>query len=164
MPLYDKEKTLKFLDENNIKYEKIEHEAAFTMEELDKLGITSKGLVVKNLFLRDAKGKIHYLISAPEERKIEMNILAGKIGSTRLSFASDERLMKYLGVKQGSVSPLGILNDENHEVIVVFDQALMGKDSIGVHPNENTATCFISFKDLKSIIEKHGNKFLCVKL
>ena len=89
MPLYDKEKTLKFLDENNIKYEKIEHEAAFTMEELDKLGITSKGLVVKNLFLRDAKGKIHYLISAPEERKIEMNMLAGKIGSTRLSFASE---------------------------------------------------------------------------
>lgn len=164
MAKYDKAGTLKFLDDNGYKYEKLEHAAVFTMEEMEAAGITSKGDVVKNLFLRNAKGDKHYLVCVEESKQVDLAKLALKLGSTKLSFGSAERLEKYLGVTQGSVSPLSILNDENHEVIVAFDQSMMGKDRIGVHPCENTATCFISFKDLKAIIEKNGNKFLCIKL
>lgn len=164
MAKYDKAGTLKFLDDNGYKYEKLEHAAVFTMEEMEAAGITSKGDVVKNLFLRNAKGDKHYLVCVEESKQVDLAKLALKLGSTKLSFGSAERLEKYLGVTQGSVSPLSILNDENHEVIVAFDQSMMGKDRIGVHPCENTATCFISFKDLKTIIEKNGNKFLCIKL
>lgn len=164
MAKYDKAGTLKFLDDNGYKYEKLEHAAVFTMEEMEAAGITSKGDVVKNLFLRNAKGDKHYLVCVEESKQVDLTKLALKLGSTKLSFGSAERLEKYLGVTQGSVSPLSILNDENHEVIVAFDQSMMGKDRIGVHPCENTATCFISFKDLKAIIEKNGNKFLCIKL
>lgn len=164
MAKYDKAGTLKFLDDNGYKYEKLEHAAVFTMEEMEAAGITSKGDVVKNLFLRNAKGDKHYLVCVEESKQVDLTKLALKLGSTKLSFGSAERLEKYLGVTQGSVSPLSILNDENHEVIVAFDQSMMGKDRIGVHPCENTATCFMSFKDLKTIIEKNGNKFLCVKL
>lgn len=164
MAKYNKEETLKFLDENGYKYEKVEHAAVFTMEEMEVAGITKMGDVFKNLFLRNAKGDKHYLVCVDESKPVDLTKLAMKLGSTKLSFASAERLEKYLGVSQGSVSCLGILNDENHEVIVAFDQSFMGKDKIGVHPNENTATCFLSFKDLKKIIEDHGNKFMCVKL
>lgn len=164
MAKYDKTGTLKFLDDNGYKYEKLEHAAVFTMEEMEAAGITSKGDVVKNLFLRNAKGDKHYLVCVEESKQVDLTKLALKLGSTKLSFGSAERLEKYLGVTQGSVSPLSILNDENHEVIVAFDQSMMGKDRIGVHPCENTATCFMSFKDLKTIIEKNGNKFLCIKV
>lgn len=164
MAKYDKAGCLKWLDDNGYKYEKLEHSPVFTMEEMDVAGITKQGNVVKNLFVRNAKGDKHYLVSAPEDRKIDMNKLAILLGSTRLSFASPERMDKYLGVQQGSVSPLCVLNDENHEVFVAFDQSLMGEERIGVHPLENTATIFMSFKDLKKIIEDQGNKFKCIKL
>lgn len=164
MAKYDKAGTLKFLDDNGYKYDKLEHAAVFTMEEMEAAGITSKGDVVKNLFLRNAKGDKHYLVCVEESKQVDLAKLALKLGSTKLSFGSAERLEKYLGVTQGSVSPLSILNDENHEVIVAFDQSMMGKDRIGVHPCENTATCFLSFKDLKTIIEKNGNKFICIKV
>lgn len=164
MAKYDKAGTLKFLDDNGYKYDKLEHAAVFTMEEMEAAGITSKGDVVKNLFLRNAKGDKHYLVCVEESKQVDLTKLALKFGSTKLSFGSAERLEKYLGVTQGSVSPLSILNDENHEVIVAFDQSMMGKDRIGVHPCENTATCFMSFKDLKTIIEKNGNKFICIKV
>lgn len=164
MAKYDKAGCLKWLDDNGYKYEKIEHTAVFTMEEMEVAGITKNGDVVKNLFVRNAKGDKHYLVSVPENKQVDMTKLALALGSTRLSFASPERMDKYLGVQQGSVSPLCILNDENHEVVVAFDQSLMGKDKIGVHPLENTATIFMPFKDIKKIVESNGNKFMCIKL
>ena len=164
MAKYDKSGILNWLDENNYKYDKLEHSPVFTMEEMEIAGITSKGDVVKNLFLRNAKGDKHYLVCVEESKQVDLNKLAMALGSTRLSFASAERLEKYLGVAQGSVSPLAVLNDENHEVIVAFDQSVMGKERIGVHPCENTATLFMSYKDLKKIIEGNGNKFINIKV
>ena len=164
MAKYDKEKTLKWLDDNGYKYDKVEHAPVFTMEEMEIAGITKKGDVVKNLFLRNAKGDKHYLVCVPEDKKVDLTKLAMCLASTKLSFGSPERLDKYLGVTQGSVSPISILNDENHEVIVAFDQSLMGKERIGFHPCENTATCFLPFKDIKKIIEGQGNKFMSIKI
>lgn len=148
----------KLLNEKQIPFEVMEHEAVYTMEEMDQLGITAKGIVCKNLFLRDAKGKNHYLLCVPENRKIDLKALPDMIGSTKLSFASAERLMNYLGVEQGCVSPLGILNDEERNVIVVFDAVLETKQKIGIHPNDNTATIWISFDQLCNLILGHGNE------
>lgn len=94
----------------------------------------------------------------PEERKIELKTLHEKIGSTKLSFASAERLEKYLGVQQGCVSPLGILNDEVRNVTVIFDSVLLGEAQVGVHPNDNTATIWLSFENLYRLIREHGNE------
>ena len=149
---FDKEATLRYLDEQGIAYEKMEHKAVFTMEEMDEVGISAKGGVVKNLFLRDGKGKNHFLVVVPEEKRVNLTEL-----SAQLSFASADRLAKYLGVVQGAVSPLGVLNDENHVVEVVFDKDLTHAPKVGIHPNDNTATVWMSFKDLKKLIEKLGN-------
>ena len=162
MGIYTKEETYHLLDEKNISYERIDHEAVFTMEELDKIGFANRANIFKNLFLRDAKGKIHYLVSVPESVHIDMKNLQGKIDSTRLSFASAERMMKYLGLTRGSVSPLGILNDEGREVIVVFADNILPDEIIAVHPNDNTSSALMKFADLVSVIEEHGNQIMYV--
>lgn len=157
--MYDKKEIIKFLNENKVNYNLVEHEAVYTMEDIQKINIQKYGTEVKNLFLRDEKGKNHYLIVAKNDTKIDLKSLKDKIHSTKLSFASEERLDKYLKLKKGAVSPFGILNDENSEVKVYFDENLKNENLIGVHPNDNTASIFISTKDMENIIKKHGNSF-----
>lgn len=154
---FDKEATLRYLDEQGIEYEKMEHKAVFTMEEMDEVGISARGGVVKNLFLRDGKGKNHFLVVVPEEKRVNLGELSARLNTSKMSFASADRLQKYLGVVQGAVSPLGVLNDENHVVNVVFDEDLIHASKVGIHPNDNTATVWMSFKDLKKIIQGLGN-------
>ena len=152
------------LEELDIVYEVIYHPAVFTIEDMDELGISGKGDIVKNLFLRDAKGKKHYLVVLKKDKKADLKSLRTQLGSTALSFASEERLEKYLGLSRGAVTPLGIVNDISCAVEVVFDKDLIGNERLGVHPNENTATVFLSFSSLIRIIEKNGNKIHFVEV
>ncbi len=161
MPL-TKEEVCRLLDEKGIRYSSMEHEAVYTMDAMEAAGILSRGTVCKNLFLRDARGKNHYLVTVPGHRRTDLKALAARIGSTKLSFASEERLMKYLGLHQGSVSPLGILNDQDRAVTVVFDEALRGVPDIGIHPNDNTMTLWMAFSDLEQLIRDHGNPVLII--
>lgn len=164
MAEFNKEKTLEYLNQQGIPYEKMEHRAVFTMEQMDEAGISAKGEVVKNLFLRDGKGKNHFLVVVPEEKRVDLNDLSDQLCASKLSFASAERLEKYLGVVQGAVSPLGVLNDRNHEVKVFFDRDLTHSKGLGIHPNDNTATVWISYRDLKKLIEDLGNEVSCIKV
>ena len=88
----NKKNALRWLEDNGIAYEMLEHEAVYNMEDMDKAGITAKGDVCKNLFLRDQKGKKHYLVVCPEEAKVDLADLSTQLMSTKLSFASAERL------------------------------------------------------------------------
>ncbi len=152
------EKVFEKLNELNIKYEVMNHPAVFTIEEMDALSITEQGDVCKNLFLRDEKGKRHFLVVLDKDKKADLKDIQKQLGSTRLSFASAERLDKYLKLQKGEVTPLGVINDEEGSVEVVFDNDLTGKTKLGVHPNDNTATVWISFEDLKKVIDHNGNK------
>ena len=154
---YHKNEVYAFLNEKGVPYEAVEHEAVFTMEEMERAGINTHGCICKNLFLRDAKGRQHYLVTVPDERRVDLKWLSAALGTSKLSFASAERLDTYLNVPQGSVSPLGILNDESRSVIFAADSMLASLPVIGVHPNDNTATVFLSFADLRRVIEEHGN-------
>jgi len=135
-----KEKVYKKLNELNISYEVMEHPAVFTIEEMDALGITEKGDVCKNLFLRDEKGKRHFLVILEKDKKADLKNIQKQLGCTRLSFASAERLDKYLKLEKGEVTPLGIINETDCDVEVVYDNDLKGKTKLGVHPKDNTAT------------------------
>ena len=160
---YTKQKIYDFLNEKGIAYDKLEHDVVYTMEEMDAAGITQKGTVCKNMFMRDYKGKNHFLLTVPEEKHVDLRALAEYIGSSKLSFGSAERLDKYLGLTQGSVSPLGLLNNEDKSVVMIFDRDLIGNEEVGVHPNENTATIWLKFSDLQKIIEDHGNEIIFAK-
>ena len=159
-----RQKVYDYLNEMGIEYTVDEHEAVYTIEEVDKMGVFNKGVGCKNLFLRDGSGKRHFLLIAEEHKPVNIKDVQHQIGSSRLSFASPERLHKYLNVEAGSVSPFGILNDVNCDVEVVFDKSLVGEESLGFNPNLNTATVWISFEDIKKVIEKHGNDIMYVNL
>lgn len=159
-----KEKVFKVLNALNIEYKVINHPAAFTVEEMDNLNIIQYGDGCKNLFLRDAKGKRHFLVVLDKDKKADLKSIQEQLGCTRLGFASEERLFKYLHLHKGEVTPLGIINDHEALVEVVFDKDLVGKNKLGVHPNVNTATVWISFDALKKIIEQNGNKIHLVTI
>ena len=89
--------------------------------------------------------------------------LGEKLQAKKLGFASADRLMEHLGVCAGSVSPFGILNDANHAVTVIFDSTLVGVSQLGVHPNDNTATVWLSFEDLQKAVCAAGNKIQIIK-
>ena len=151
------EKILKLLNEENISYKIKNHKKVYTMEEIKDTNLDNEGVIPKNLFLRNANGKVNYLVTFVSNEKLDIKDLADKLNSTRLSFGSPERLKKYLNVCKGSLSPLGFIYDKNSEVIFVFDKKLINK-TIGVHPNRNDYTIFLRFNDLINLIEKHGNK------
>lgn len=155
---------LDYLDDNNIKYELVEHEEVHTIEDMEKLGLLDKGYVCKNLFLRNANGKLNFVFSCHHSKSVKLDELSKKIGSTRLSFGSEERLMKYLKLENGYVSPFGVLNDESKSVIFIFDKEVRDQTKVGFHPNTNKATIYINFKDVEKIIEDHGNDVIFVRL
>ncbi len=151
------EKVCAFLDEQKVHYTITHHEPVYTMEEMERLGLYAKGEVAKNLFLCDDKGKIHFLVSLKKDKTADLKSLAEKLECKKLRFASEQRLMQYLGLEKGAVSPLGILNDEERHVTMVFDRDLVDCPCLGVHPNDNRATLYMAYADLKGLIEAHGN-------
>lgn len=154
------------LDKMGITYRKAEHIAVFSAEDKEKCGLDlwDGYKVSKNLFLRNAKGDKHYLVVTTIDKKADLKALAEKIGSTRLSFGSEQRLYKYLKVKPGSVSSFCVLNDEERAVTVVFDEELKGEKHFALHPNENTATVYIDFDDVESLVRAHGNEVVFVSI
>lgn len=159
-----RQKVLEALNSQGIVWEMSEHPAVFTIEEMEHLHICEQGEVCKNLFLRDAKGRRHFLVSIQKDKKVDLSTLSGQLDSTKLSFASADRLEKYLGLSKGEVSPLGILNDREATVEVVLDSDLKGCMRLGVHPNENTATVWLAFEDLVRLIENNGNSVKILKI
>ena len=158
----EREKVLQKLDDMKVVYEFKEHPAVYTIEEMDDLGIS--GDIAKNLFLRDAKGTRHFLVVLPKDKQADMKSIGAQLGCSRLSFASEERLERYLKLSKGSVSPLGILNDADKCVEVVFEKSLTGKERLGVHPNDNTATVWMSFDALHDIVKSNGNTIHFIEL
>jgi Ala-tRNA(Pro) deacylase len=153
-----KEEVLALLDTMGIRYQIKEHEPVYTIADMQQLGLDKAGKIPKNLFLRNANGKKHYLLVMENDRETDLGKMKDMIGATRLSFASEQRLEKYLGLTKGAVTPFGVLNDINREVQVIFDKDLKDHDIIGVHPNTNAATIYLSFEDLKSVVVKNGNE------
>ena len=151
-----------YLDGMGISYEVEEHAPVFTIDEMRELGI--KGSVCKNRFLRDAKGRQHFLVVLPGDRQADLGALAAALGSSKLSFASEERLMKHLGLTKGSVTPLAVIQDPDHTVQVLLDESLTGMDRLGVHPLVNTATLWISGADLLRFVRSCGNPVKIVSI
>lgn len=141
------------LEELAIPYEKLEHQAVFTVDEID---FKIDGTQVKNLLLRNGSGKKYYFVIAPEDQKIDLKALGQKIDSGRLSFASEKRLLDLLGLETGSVNPFALSHDTEKRVTVIIDANIDKDGNIGFHPNINTATLTITFKDLERYLQHFG--------
>ena len=111
----------------------------------------------KNLFLRDRKGRRHFLVAVGYEKAVNLKALASLLGVSKLGFASAERLQRYLGVDPGSVSILGVVNDVDQEVEVIVDKDLWGAKAFQCHPLVNTSTLVISRDDIQRFLEITGH-------
>lgn len=145
------------LDKLKIAYKEYKHPAVFTVEEAKKLD-TGSGSYNKSIFLRNQKETNFYLVLTLGSKKLNLKTLAVFLNDSKLSFASPEKMMKYLGVTPGSVSAFGLINDVDKVVQVIVDEELLKFDKQGYHPNINTATLIISTEDLKKFLTWTGNK------
>lgn len=160
MPEEREQKVYETLADLGIPYARHEHPPVFTVEQAVVHWQGIEGSHCKNLFVRNKKGNRHYLIIAEHLKKVDIQAIAKQLRSDRLSFASDERLKRYLGVSAGEVSPFGLLQDEGREVIVILDACLQNETFINFHPNVNTATLTISYADLLKFLAWRGNRVL----
>jgi Ala-tRNA(Pro) deacylase len=136
----------------------------FTVEEANQHWAGIDAAHCKNLFLRNKKGTIHYLVILEHLKEVDLKRLVGRLGDDRLSFASPERLMTHLGLSPGSVSPFGLINDGTHQVRVVIDADLRTADRIAFHPNVNTATIVLAWTDFQRFLARCGNPVRFVAL
>ena len=140
-----------------IAYSRREHPPVFTVDEAAVHWEGIPGAHCKNLFLRNKKGNHHYLVVAECAKRVDLKALAKVFHDDRLSFASDERMRRFLGLQPGAVSPFGLLHDEKKEVIVVLDEDLRTAEAVSFHPNVNTATLTIAYADLERFLAWRGN-------
>lgn len=130
----------------------ISHEPMRTVEDSKKFRDGIPGGYSKNLFLRNKKGKM-WLVTLHEDRKIDLRDLGTIIEAGRVSFASSERLMQYLGVIPGAVTPLAVANDRSGQVQLVIDQYLMQQDPLHFHPCDNSKTTTLSAAGLLKFLQ-----------
>ena len=155
------EEVFNILQGLGIHYELVNHKPVYTIEDMNNLDKESfKGAeICKNLFLRDQKGKRHFLVVLCSEKKANMEKIQEQVLSTRLSFASCERLIKYLKLEPGHVSPMGLINDEEKKVEVLIEKELKDKKLLAIHPNINEASILLTYEDLIHFIKAMGNQY-----
>ncbi len=135
----------------------VEHPPLFTVAQSQELRGRIEGGHSKNLFLKDKKDRI-FLVVAEEDAEIDLKRLHTLIGgSGRLSFGKAELLEEVLGVKPGSVTPFGAINDTEGRVAVVLDEAMMAHDLLNFHPLTNEATTTIRRGDLVAFLKSCGH-------
>jgi len=146
-----------FLSEHGIAAARHEHPPVMTVEESLRLVPKLPGAKTKNLFLRDKKGRRHFLVTVPHDVAVDLGALGASLGVGGVGFASAERLQKHLGIKPGSVSLLGLVNDEAHAVEFVIDRLLWEAEAVQAHPLTNTATMVVAHADLERFLAATGH-------
>jgi Ala-tRNA(Pro) deacylase len=155
---------LQFLASLSIGYELHAHVAVFTSEQAQRLITRLPGAPAKNLFLRDSKGRRHFLLVFDHAKALDLRALAGQVGASRLSLASPERLKDRLGIEPGAVSLMALVNDAAHQVEVLIDEDIWQADALQCHPLVNTATLVISLEDVKKFLEATGHAVRLVRI
>lgn len=159
-----KDELLEALDGMGISHSTVEHPPLHTVEESRQLRGEIPGAHTKNLFLKDKKSR-YFLVTVEEDAVVDLKQIHKIIGASgRVSFGKPDALMEYLGVKPGSVTVLGAINDEDHQVTVVLDEKLMENETINAHPLTNEATTSISREDLLRFLDATGHKPAILKV
>lgn len=146
------------LSESGVAFERYDHPPVATCEEAARHLKGVAGAGSKNLFLRDKRGDRHFLVTVREENRVDLVKLSEVFGEGRLSFASSERLERYLGVKPGAVTILALVNDSAGHVTAFIDRGLVEADLMQCHPMENTSTVVMCPSDILRYLSGHGRK------
>ncbi len=159
-----REKVIEILDKLNIDYELHEHPPVPSVEEALPYWNQIDATHCKNLFFRNHKGNRHYLVILRHDRLLNIRDLEQRLKQGKISFASPNRMEKYLGLTGGSVSVFGLINDSENHVHLFLDEALEKAERISFHPNENTSTLVISRSSFLAFLNWSGNSYEFIKL
>jgi Ala-tRNA(Pro) deacylase len=152
-----RDRLLAFLDGQGIEYQRADHPPVYTCEEARRESPDLPGAETKNLFVRDAKGRRHFLVSVRPEMRVDLKALGAVLGTSSLRFASGARLERYLRLEAGSVTLLGVVNDTAGAVEVVVDEELWREDAFQCHPLVNTSTLVIGREGLERLFALTGH-------
>ncbi len=157
-------KVLDFLRENDIAFEMYEHPEAPTIDIAREYWHADGSKHCKNLFFRNHKGNRHYLVVFDCEQSLAIHDLEHCLRQGKLSFASEKRMMRCLGLMPGSVSPFGLINDTQGEVHLFLDANLRRYPSLSFHPNDNTATVVITQEMFARYLSAVGASYEYIEL
>ena len=162
----DKEiRTYDLLDQLGIEYKRIDHEEAMTMEVCEEIDKALQATICKNLFLCNRQETDFYLLMMPGDKKFKTKDLSKALGVSRLSFAKEEYMMKFLDITPGSVSVMGLMNDKERKVRLVIDEDVLEGTEVGCHPCINTSSIKFATKDLlEKIIPAMNHDYTVVSL
>ena len=148
----------------DIRFDYYEHPEAPTIEIASQFYRGEGTTLCKNLFFRNHKGNKHYLVIMDSRHEMDIHSVERMLHQGKLSFASPERMMRYLGVKPGSVSLFNLVNDTENHVVLFVDSELMKAEKVSFHPNDNRASLVISGADMLKFIENSGNRHEVIDL
>ena len=158
-------RTYDLLDRLGVAYERIDHEAAMTMEVCEEIDEVLQATICKNLFLCNRQETSFYLLMIPGSKVFHTKDLSAQIGSARLSFSKPEYMEKFLDITPGSVSVLGLMNDTEHQVQLLIDEDVLSGEYIGCHPCINTSSLRFRTEDLiQKILPAIEHDYIKVKL
>lgn len=152
------------LNQLDIPFEYYEHPPVPTVEEAARYWVDIEAAHCKNLFFRNHKGNKHYLVIFDYAKSLNIRDLELRLKQGKLTFASPERMMKYLGLEPGSVSPMGLIHDSENHVYVFIDRNLQKAERISFHPNLNNASLVIPFSGFMKYLNFVGNSYEFVDL
>ena len=144
------------LGELGIDYQTVHHRPVFTVEEAKAVRAEMTGGHTKNLFLRNKKGRM-WLLVCDEERRLDLKEVGKRMGAGRFSFGSPSRLMQYLGVMPGAVTPFAVINDREGQVRLVLERSLLEIPELNFHPLDNSMTTRIASPDLVRFLESEDH-------
>ena len=158
-------KVYQVLKDLDIPYAYYEHPPAPTieiaMQHWKDIGYSTH---CKNLFFRNHKGNRHYLVLLHYAQNLAIRDLEQRLKQGKISFASQKRMTKYLGLEAGSVSPFGLVNDTEKHVCLFIDKTLKQSKYLSFHPNDNRATVVVSFNDFIKFLDYRGNTYEFIQL
>jgi Ala-tRNA(Pro) deacylase len=152
------------LDKLGIMFEYHEHPPLATIEEAKIYWRDYDSGRCKNIFFRNHKGDRHYLVILEHLRQLDIHDLEKRLRQGKLSFASDQRLKKHLGLEPGSVSPFGLINDREKHVHLFIDEKLKDYERLAFHPNDNRATLVVSKSDFLKFLDYTCNSYEFIRL
>lgn len=150
----EEKEVIDILKNLDIEYNRIEHPPVFTVSEAKRI-CKIEGTGCKNLFLKTTKN--YYLTIIEDSKRADLKGISKQLKISRLSFANEEELANLLGLKQGEVTPFGLIKDIDNEVIVIVDNELEESNFVSFHPNVNTSTLTLKYDDFEKFLEWTGN-------
>ena len=158
------ERVFDFLQQQEIEYSFYTHPEAPTIEIARQYWHNDGSKHCKNLFFRNHKGNRHYLVVFDSDQSLAIHDLEHRLHQGKLSFASEQRMERSLGLKPGSVSPFGLINDTENHVHLFLDKNLLNYPSLSFHPNDNRATVVISQQMFEKYLTAVGNSYEYLEL